>query len=77
MNGVVNSVQAKISEIYRNALFDHCSSHSLNLSISSFYDVQQIRQCRKYFRRTLPFKYLRNNKHWLRSSMTFVRKQLK
>jgi hypothetical protein len=40
-----NGVQAHIKEIHPNALYVHCSAHSLNLAVSKFCSVPAIRDC--------------------------------
>ena len=45
MSGVVNGVQARISDSFPSAIYVHCASHSLNLAITSICDVREIRHC--------------------------------
>uniref|UniRef100_A0A2S2QAK7 Zinc finger MYM-type protein 1 n=1 Tax=Sipha flava TaxID=143950 RepID=A0A2S2QAK7_9HEMI len=45
MAGKFNGVQAHIKEIHPNALYVHCSAHSLNLAVSKFCSVPAIRDC--------------------------------
>ncbi|XP_025407219.1 zinc finger MYM-type protein 1-like [Sipha flava] len=45
MAGKFNGVQAHIKEIHPNALYVHCSAHSLNLAVSKSCSVPAIRDC--------------------------------
>ncbi|XP_060844010.1 zinc finger MYM-type protein 1-like [Rhopalosiphum padi] len=45
MAGKFNGVQAHINEIHPNALYVHCSAHSLNLAVSKSCSVPAIRDC--------------------------------
>lgn len=45
MAGKFNGVQKIIRNKYPNALFVHCSAHSLNLSVSSSSNIKPIRNC--------------------------------
>ncbi|VVC35783.1 Ribonuclease H-like domain,Domain of unknown function DUF4371 [Cinara cedri] len=45
MAGKLNGVQAHIKEIHLNALYVHCSAHSLNLAVSKSCSVPAIRNC--------------------------------
>ncbi|CAN7977490.1 unnamed protein product [Ixodes persulcatus] len=45
MSGAYNGVQALIRQQFPNAIYVHCGSHSLNLSLSSACSVPQIRNC--------------------------------
>lgn len=45
MSGAYNGVQAHIQQHFPNAMYVHCGSHSLNLSLSSACSVPQIRNC--------------------------------
>ena len=42
MAGILNEVQAKIREIYPEALYVHCSAHRLNLVVNDLKSVQTI-----------------------------------
>lgn len=45
MSGAYNGVQAHVRQQCPNAIYVHCGSHSLNLSLSSACSVPQIRNC--------------------------------
>lgn len=45
MSGAYNGVQAHVRQQCANAIYVHCASHSLNLSLSSACSVPQIRNC--------------------------------
>lgn len=45
MAGKFNGVQAHIKEIHPNALYVHCSTHSLNLAVSKSCSIPAIRDC--------------------------------
>lgn len=45
MSRKYNGVQAHIREIYQNAIYVHCSAHSLNLAVSKSCSVPEIRDC--------------------------------
>ncbi|KAJ8889025.1 hypothetical protein PR048_008519 [Dryococelus australis] len=45
MSGVINGVQAHLRYIHPTALYVHCSSHALHLSVSDACSVPSIRNC--------------------------------
>lgn len=45
MSGKYNGVQAHIKEIHPNALYVHCSAHSLNLAVSKSCSIPEVRDC--------------------------------
>lgn len=45
MRGQFNGVQAHVSSVHPLAVYLHCSSHSLNLAVTSACSVQAIRNC--------------------------------
>ncbi|KAL4141563.1 hypothetical protein QTP88_004184 [Uroleucon formosanum] len=59
MSGKYNGVQAHIREIYPNAIYVHCSAHSLNLGVSKSCSVPEI-----------PLHYLKQKKTLKRSCET-------